>query len=517
MQELDRTTSGATLTSYDPATGEALGTVPIMGPEQVGAAVATAREAFPAWRDLGYEGRRPKILALRDAMVRHKDELARLYTRENGKPLAEALTSVLACCDFLAYYAKHAATLLADEPIFVSNPLQKNRETYLTYEAKGVVAVISPWNYPLLLAVAEISAALAAGNTVVLKPSELTPLLGVKLEELAKEAGLPHGVFGVVTGDGRTGAALTAAPVDRICFTGSVATGTKVGQAAMAHLVPVTLELGGKDPALVLQDADVDFTAQGLAWGAFTNAGQVCASVERVYVHERVAQPLIDRLVARAGALVVGNGLDPKTEVGPLINQAALERVEAQVADAVAKGARVLTGGQRLPGPGLFYPPTVLVGVTPDMKVMQDETFGPLLPVVTVKDEAEMLAAANDSPFGLSATIWTADLEHGKQLACQVQAGSVWINTGLASYGNPLTPRGGYKESGIGKIGGRQGLLEMVNTKLVDVAVHGRPKLWWYPTWPAMYAFVAAGIDLMHGTTIGQRLGALGRFLKSRR
>jgi succinate-semialdehyde dehydrogenase/glutarate-semialdehyde dehydrogenase len=296
-----------------------------------------------------------------------------------------------------------------------------------------------------------------------------------------------------------------------------VATGTKVGQAAMAHLVPVTLELGGKDPALVLPDADVGFTAHGLTWGAFTNAGQVCASVERVYVHERVAPALIEDVVSRAKALVVGNGLDPKTEVGPLINEAALARIEAQVADAVAKGAQVLCGGQRLPGPGLFYPPTVLVGVTPEMKVMQDETFGPLLPIVTVKDEAEMLAAANDSPFGLSATIWTRDLEAGKRLARRVQAGSVWINTGLASYGNPLTPRGGYKESGIGKIGGRQGLLEMVNAKLVDVAVHGRPKLWWYPTWPAMYGFVAAGIELMHGKTIGQRLTALGRFLKSRR
>ncbi|MDB5096847.1 MAG: Succinate-semialdehyde dehydrogenase [Cyanobacteria bacterium RYN_339] len=521
MQELDRTTPGATelptLTSFDPATGEVLGTVPIMGPEQVGAAVALAREAFPAWRDLGFEGRRRKLLALRDTLVRHKDDVARLYTRENGKPLAEAMTSVLACCDFLAYYAKHAAGLLADEPIHVSNPLQKNHETFLTYEAKGVVAVISPWNYPLLLAMAEISAALAAGNAVVLKPSELTPLLGVKLGELAREAGLPAGIFAVVTGDGRTGAALTAAPVDRVCFTGSVATGTKVGQAAMAHLVPVTLELGGKDPALVLPDADLDFAAQGLVWGAFTNAGQVCASVERAYVHQRIAEPLIAKVVERAKALVVGNGLDPKTEVGPLINQPALERIEAQVADAVAKGARVLTGGQRLPGPGTFYPPTVLVDVTPDMLVMQDETFGPLLPIISVPDEAAMLAAANDSPFGLSATIWTADLDAGKRLARQIQAGSVWINTGLASYGNPLTPRGGYKESGIGKIGGRHGLLEMVNAKLVDVAVHGKPKLWWYPTWPAMVDFVSAGVDVMHGSSIGQRLSGLGKFLKSRR
>jgi acyl-CoA reductase-like NAD-dependent aldehyde dehydrogenase len=519
MQELDRIEhiEADVLTSYDPATGEALGAVPIAGPEQVAAAVARARAAFPTWRALGYTGRAKHLLAWRDEILASRDELATLYTRENGKPLGEAMLSILGCLEFLSYYAKQAARLLKDERIQDLNPLTRNRRTYATYEPKGVIAVISPWNFPLLLAMAEISAALAAGNTIVLKPSELTPLLGLKLAELAARAGLPAHVLEVVTGAGATGAALSVAAVDRICFTGSVATGLKVGQAAMAHGVPVTLELGGKDPALVLDDIDVEFTARGLVWGAFTNAGQVCASIERVYVDQAIAQPLIARIVERTNALVVGNGLDARTEVGPLISAAQLERIEAQVADAIAKGARVLTGGHRIAGAGYFYAPTVLIDVTPEMQVMQEETFGPLMPIVTVPSEAEMLRLANDSPFGLSATIWTRNLQRGEVLARQVQAGSVWVNNGLLSYGNPLMPRGGYKQSGIGKIGGRQGLLEMVNVKLIDIAGHRSLQLWWYPTWPRLYAFVSAGMDYLHGRTLKARLGGLWRFIENRR
>lgn len=515
MKELDRDVARpAELTSEDPATGEILGTVPNMGLEQVGAAVAAAREAFPAWKAIGHAARARHLLAWRDAFVRRKDEVARLLTRENGKPLAESLTEVLAAAEFLAYYARHAGRLLADRPITVWNPLMASRRTFMAYEPKGVIAVISPWNYPILLAMAELSAALAAGNTAVLKPSELTPLTGRMLGELAREAGLPPGVMQVVTGDGHAGAALTAAPVDRVCFTGSVATGKRVAIAAMERLVPTTLELGGKDPALVLPDVDLDFAARGITWAGLVNAGQVCASSERVYVHAAVAEPFVTKLVARVEALSVGNGLYPRTEIGPIISDAQLARVEAQVADAVAKGAAVQTGGKRLEGPGRFYAPTVLTGVTDQMLVMQDETFGPILPVVVVKDEAEMVARANDSPFGLSATIWTRDLARGERLAREMKAGSVWVNTGIASYGNPLTPRGGLKESGIGKIGGEAGIMEMVDAKLVDVQRHGKVPPWWYPTWPGAVAFFEAGIDLLHGPDLGTRAGALGKFLK---
>lgn len=516
MQELERV-EAATLTSYNPATGEALGHVPLMGPDEVRAAVAEARRAFPGWKALGFDGRRAHLLRYRDAIAEAKDELAELLTRENGKPLVDALQEVLIVCEFLAYYAQHAAGMLRDERVFIPNPVVANKETLVVYEPKGVVGVISPWNYPLHLTMAEVSGALAAGNTVVIKPSEHTPLLGVKLEELARQAGLPEGVVTVVTGDGTTGAALAHARVDRVCFTGSVATGKKVAKAAMDQLVPVTLELGGKDPALVLPDVDLDFTAQGLVWSAFTNAGQACASVERVYVHPLVAESLILKIVERTRALVVGNGLDPKTEVGPIINEQQLRRIDAQVQDAVAKGAQVLCGGHRLPGPGTFYAPTVLRDVTHDMLIMQEETFGPLLPILVVEDEEDMIRQANDSPFGLSATVWTEDLDKGRAIARQIQAGTVWVNTGLASYGLPYVPRGGYKESGIGKIGGHHGLMEMVNTKLIDINEHGKAKDWWFPIWPDAYAYFAAGIELLHGTQVGRRAEALLRFLRTRR
>jgi succinate-semialdehyde dehydrogenase/glutarate-semialdehyde dehydrogenase len=515
MKELERVDT--ILTSYNPATGEALGSVPLMGPDEVGSAVDSARSAFADWRDLGHDGRRRHLLRFRDVLADARDELAELITRENGKPLADAMQEVLIACEFLAHYATHATSMLRDERLFIPNPVAANKETWLSYEPKGVIAVISPWNYPLHLTMAEVSGALAAGNTCVVKPSEHTPLIGQKLEELARRAGLPEHVLVVVTGDGTTGAALATSNVDRVCFTGSVGTGKKVARAAMDALVPVTLELGGKDPALVLPDVDLDFTAQGLVWGAFTNAGQACASVERVYVHPLVAESLILKLVERTRALVVGNGLDPATEVGPIINEAQLARIEAQVADAVAKGATVLTGGHRLSGPGTFYAPTVLRDVTPDMAVMREETFGPVLPVMVVEDESAMIAAANDSPFGLSASVWCEDTEKGKQIARALKAGTVWVNTGLASYGLPHVPRGGLKQSGIGKIGGHHGLLEMVDIKVIDVNEHGKVKDWWFPTWPDAYAYFSAGVELLHGSQLGRRAEALLRFLRTRR
>lgn len=515
MPELE--SAAESLPSFDPATGEHLGTAPLAREAEVAASVARAREAFEPWRALGYAGRRRHLLAWRQALVEQADELARALTRENGKPLTEALQEVYSACEFLAYYAHHAERLLADEPIRIFNPLLRNRETLLTYEPRGVIAVISPWNYPVLLTMAELSGALATGNTVVLKPSEHTPLVTLALARTAASAGLPPGVLEVVTGDGRTGAALSAAEVDRVCFTGSVATGKVVARAAIDRLVPATLELGGKDPALVLEDADLDFTARGLVWGAFCNAGQACASVERVYVPRAIAAPLTAKILAHTARLVVGNGLDAATEVGPIISVAQLERIDAQVRDAVAHGARVLAGGQRLERPGQFYAPTVLADVTPAMAVMREETFGPVLPIQVVDSEAEMLRLANDSPFGLSATVWTRDLSRGKALARALRAGSVWINTGLASYGNPLTPRGGMKASGIGKIGGRLGLLEMVDAKLIDVADQGAAKAWWYPFWPNAYAFFRAGLTLLHDRRPRKRLAAAWQYLRSRR
>lgn len=505
--------NGPTLHSYDPATGKLLGEAPLCGPEAVSAAVNAAHRAFPAWRDLGYAGRGRLLLKLRDRIRDDARGLAQLLTQENGKPLPDALAEVFSACDFLAYYAKHAGRILAEKPISVPNPVLRNTKTTLVYQPKGVVGVISPWNYPLLLSMASISGALAAGNTVVHKPSEWTPLLALRLAELT-QAVLPEGVLTVVTGDGTTGAALAAENIQHLCFTGSVATGKKVAKKAAEKLITCTLELGGKDPALVMPDADVDFTARGVVWAAFSNAGQACASIERLYVLRDQAPALIEALVARVQALKVGHGLDAGVEVGPIINERQLERIEVQVADAVAKGARILTGGHRLPGPGTFYAPTVLTDVTPDMRVMQEETFGPILPVLTVSSLDEMVDAANASPFGLSATVWGRDLQRAEAIARRLEAGTVWVNTALDSYGLPQTPRGGFKDGGIGKVGGEIGLTEFVEAKLVDINRSGRKRPWWYPAGPGLVDFFEGGIKALHGDRLETRLAGAIQLLK---
>ncbi|HEY9855699.1 MAG TPA: aldehyde dehydrogenase family protein [Stenomitos sp.] len=504
------------LVSYNPATEEPLGEVPLAGPDEVARAVEAAHRAQPAWQALGFEGRARHLLRLRDALRDDAEAFSELLSQENGKPVPEAMGEVFSACEFLAYYARNAARFLKDQPIQVWNPILRNRKTYTTFVPKGVVGVISPWNYPLLLSMASISGALAAGNTVIHKPSEWTPLVAVHLDRLAKQAGLPEGVLSVLTGDGSTGAALVDAPIQHVCFTGSVATGKKVAGRCADKLITVTLELGGKDPALVLADAEIDFTAHGVVWGALSNTGQACASVERLYVDSAIAAPLTERIVELVKALKVGNGQETGTEVGPLINSSQLAKVEAQVADAVAKGAQVLVGGHRLDGKGYFYAPTVLTNVTDDMLLMREETFGPVLPILAVEGLEEMVARANHSSFGLNATVWGRDLAAAEQVAKRLEAGTVWVNTGLESFGNPVTQHGGLKDSGLGRVGGPIGLMEFVDDKLIDINRSGRYKVLWYPTWPGFKAFMAGSMQAMHGATLGKRLQGALQLLRNR-
>jgi succinate-semialdehyde dehydrogenase/glutarate-semialdehyde dehydrogenase len=505
---------GKTICSFDPGTGEKLGEVPLHGPAEALAAVSIARSALPTWRNLGYEGRGKALLKWRDQIRDDHRAIAELLTRENGKPLPDALTEVLSACEFLTYYAKHAAGFLKDRPISVPNPIMRNTKTFLAYQPKGVVGVITPWNYPLLLSMSSIAAALAAGNTVVHKPSEWTPLLATRLDQLAQEA-LPPGVLGLLTGDGSTGAALLEAEIDHVCFTGSVPTGITVAKRAAAKLITVTLELGGKDPALILPDADLDFTARGVVWGAFSNAGQACASIERLYVPRDSAVALIDRIVERVQALKVGHGLEPGVEVGPIISEQQLSKIEAQVEDAIAKGAKVLTGGHRLPGKGTYYAPTVITGVTSEMRLMQEETFGPILPIIPVDTVPAMIAQANDSPFGLNASVWGRDLAAAEAVARQVEAGTVWVNTGLDTYGVPQTPRGGFKLGGIGKVGGEAGLMDLVESKLIDVNRSGRTRPFWFPAGQGLADFFAGSLMALHGSRLRDRLDGAVALLRN--
>ncbi len=499
----------SSIRSFDPGNGEFLGEAPICGPAEVKLAIAKSRNALPAWRDLGYQGRGRALLRLRDALRDDHRAFAELLSRENGKPLPDALAEVLSACEFLAYYAKNAGKFLRDRPIRVPNPVMRNQKTFLTYQPKGVVAVITPWNYPLLLSMSSIAGALVAGNTVLHKPSEWTPLIAMRLDRLAKEA-LPQGVLELLTGDGTTGAALLDAPIDHVCFTGSVATGITVAQKAASKLITATLELGGKDPALVLPDADLDFTARGVVWAAFSNSGQACASIERLYVPQSLAQSLTEKIVRRVNALSIGHGLEKGVEVGPIINELQMAKIEAHLADARAKGAKILIGGHRLEGKGLFFAPTVLTGVTPDMLIMQEETFGPILPIIPLDSVEEMILAANDSPFGLSASVWGRDLKIAEQVARQVDSGTVWVNTGLDTYGTPQTPRGGFKQGGIGKVGGEAGLMELVEAKVIDMNRSGRPRPFWFPVSRGLADFFSGSLMALHGAGLGDRArGAL--------
>jgi acyl-CoA reductase-like NAD-dependent aldehyde dehydrogenase len=378
-----------------------------------------------------------------------------------------------------------------------------------------VIGIISPWNYPFSIPTTESVAALVAGNAVILKPSEFTTLCALKLRDLLHEAGVPRDVFQVVSGFGDVGAALIESAIDKLIFTGSVATGKRVGEAAAKKLLPAVLELGGKDAMIVLDDANVEIASAAAVWGGFVNAGQTCLSVERCYVSRKLYDRFVASCVERTKALRVGNGADAETEVGPMIHEQQLRIVEAQIEDARANGATVLTGGTRLPelGPN-FYAPTVVVGVDHSMRLMREETFGPVLPIVPFESDDDAVGLANDSEFGLAASIWTRDRQRGEAIARRLNAGTVMINDVVSCFGIAEAPHGGVKASGIGRTHGRLGLDEVVRTKFVDTDyLSALPKPWWYGAGPGFARGIESLIDALHGRGAG-RIAALIRAAK---
>jgi acyl-CoA reductase-like NAD-dependent aldehyde dehydrogenase len=376
--------------------------------------------------------------------------------------------------------------------------------------------VITPWNYPFGIAITGAAAALAAGNTVVLKPAPATSLIGLRIGELAAKIGLPAGVLDIVTTDDAVASALVEDPrVGKIVFTGSVATGRKVMAAAATNLTPVVLELGGKDPAVVCRDADLDRAARGIVWGAFLNSGQTCASVERVYVERPVADALVEKVVAETRRLRQGDPRGADVEMGPLTLERQRRIVEDHVADAKARGAKILTGGEKPAGEGFFYPPTVLTNVDHSMKIMREETFGPVLPIMAVDSLDEAIRLANDSEYGLTASGWTRDPATARRLQTELQAGVVTINDHASSYGEPTAPWGGMKASGIGRTHGLAGLREMVQVKYVTEDRSRRPALWWFPYGVEFRTLMTAANRALHASSPFARLKsqlALTRF-----
>ena len=498
---------------HNPATQETIGTLPNMTASQIAVAVANAAAAQKRWAAVPVRDRLKILKRFGQLLCDQKTRVAATISREAGKPEAEALsTEILVVLDTVKYLIDNAPQFLLPESIPHGNPAMKLKRGTLLREPYGVIGIISPWNYPFSVPSAETLAALVTGNAVVLKPSEFTPYSSLELQRLLIEAGLDSDLLHVITGDGSAGAALLSADIQKIVFTGSVATGKRVAQAAAARLLPVVLELGGKDPMIVLEDADVDVASSGAVWGAFMNAGQTCLSVERCYVHESIYQKFLDRCMEKTAKLCIGHGTDAKTDFGPMIHKRQLQIVESHVQDAIARGARLLTGGKALSqlGPN-FFAPTILADVDHSMTIMREETFGPVLPVRSFKTEDEAVALANDSEFGLAASIFTGNRSRGEALARRIDAGTVMINDVIACFGISEAPHGGVKASGIGRTHGRFGLEEMVWPKYVDSdRVPRMKKLWWYGYGPDFSGQMSGFVDLLFARKLTNRMrGAL--------
>ena len=507
------------IASHDPATGALIATAAGVDEEGTGAAVAAAREAFPAWSATTFAERRRLLGRWLDLLVAEEDAFARLVALEAGKPITEArLVDVFTGCETLDYFRRRLHRLLGPETVRPYQPLFAHWRTGYRYDPLGVIAVITPWNYPLNIPVIELASAVAAGNTVVFKPASATVLTGLALGDLVRRAGFPPGVVNVVALPGRLTDALVDDPrVAKILFTGSVEVGRHVAVRAAARLAPVQLELGGKDAAVVAADADLERTAHGLVWGAFMNTGQTCSSIERVYVERPVYERLLERVVAMTRALRVGSPMAPDTDVGPMTTAEQRDVVRAHVDEALAAGARALTGGAPGDGPGLFYPPTVLVGADEDHAVMRDETFGPVMPVVPVASVDEGIARANASRFGLTASGWTRSRATARRFVRELAAGVVSVNEHTAPFVEPTGAWGGLGESGIGRSHGRLGLLEVSNVKYVVIDFkHDRAAAWHYPYDEDLSRFVDAAMPTLYARGL-TKLRGIARMLVTRR
>lgn len=446
----------------NPSTGKVFETFPITTKEQVNAKVEKAREAFKTWSRLDVDERALYLQRFAEMLRKHKEEYGRTMTMEMGKIIRESLAEIEKCATAADYFAQNSKAFLTPEPSTTDA-----QRAYIAFHPRGVLGSIMPWNFPMWQIIRFAIPALAAGNTAVIKPASASPQTGLNVEAAFREAGLPEGVLQIVVGDYTTGTALVRSKVDFVSLTGSVPVGIKIAREAAKDLKKTVLELGGSDPFVVCEDADLDQAAKGAITGRFINCGQSCIAAKRFIVVDAAAEEFLAKVEENIRRMKLGDPLDPSTDIGPLYAKSQRDEIELQVKDALAKGAKLHVGGKRVKGPGWFFEPTLLSGVTTKMKVMNQETFGPVLPVFRVPDLESAITQANDTEFGLGASVWTRNLDQADAIARRINSGLVFVNNAVKS--DPRMPFGGVKHSGIGRELSRYGLLEMVNIKTVQI------------------------------------------------
>jgi len=500
------------LVSENPATLEAVGEVSLASQELCNGAIQAAKEAYPAWRWLDSQEKRAIFKRAENILARRSSEAGRLIAMEKGSPYPESLAGeVFGALQSLNYYGENQGRLLRPRRAGHHTPLFFNKSGKFHFHPLGPTLIISPWNFPFLIPFCDVLSALTAGNTVVLRPSTTTPLTALLIGEVFVEAGLPPGVLNVVVCRvPEAEAMIVDRNVQTVMFTGSVGIGKRVMELCSRNLTNLTLELGGKDPMIVLKDADLERAARGAVWTAFMNCGQSCGSIERAYVAREVADAFTARVIELAGQIKVGNPLDSGVDMGPMATAGQLKVVEDHIADARSKGARIPVGGKRVAGlRGHFIEPTVLTGVDHTMRIMTEETFGPTLPIMVFDRPDEAVALANDSVYGLTASVWTRDRKQAAWFAERLEAGSVTVNDHMYSFVEPRAIWGGIKQTGTGRSHGPFGLHELVNIKYVGMDFfRKKSQTWWFPYDRSLEGLMEKAIMVFHGRGLRARAKA---------
>lgn len=512
-----------TVLSRNPATGEVVGEVDTATPDEVDEAVERARDAQRSWANRTVEERLERLDVFKSHLMRRRDEVARTISSETGKPVGEGLvTDIIPVLDAVRFLNSRGPEIM-ETGLSLDNLMVMDRESKIVREPLGVLGMITPWNYPFGIPGSQVVYALFAGNAVVLKPAPETPLTALKIEEVLVDAGIPDDLLHVVPGGAETGQAVVGSDIDQLTFTGSTEVGETVARQCAERGVPTTTELGGSDPAVVLDDANLDNATDGVVWSRFVNCGQTCAAVKRVYAHDDVFDEFRDEVARKTGSLRVGDGYDEETtvDVGPLISEEAVDEIERQVDESVEMGADVLVGGERLDREGSFYAPTVLTNVTHEMPVVREETFGPVLPVMNFSDTDEAVEKANDTRYGLTASVWTRDTDRGEKVARRIDAGTVVINDHSYTYAINETPWGGFKDSGEGRTHGIWGIEEVTRMKHINkgsadtLPRSRRPEsAWWFPYPDDYLETMGDAVEFLYANSVVRRATKAPKMVK---